>query len=395
MRSVTSWCATFAFLLAAPAVFGQESAPPKAETSPPDEPAQVPVKEEKEQTDPVPLKTEGVPVQGEFAVVPFGFPTYSPETSVMVGGAAMFVYRFPEGSGRRDSQVLTALAASVKGQVTFLVQPDIYLWNDNIQIGATLAASRFPNSFYGIGNSPDGKKEEKYTPVTFEAALSPKLRLVEGLYLGPEVRFQYANITDKESGGLLQSGAVRGSDGGNIVQLGASGFYDARDNTIYPHRGHIVRVNARTALTGLGSDFSYRSLTVDARKYFPMPWEKHVLAMQALFEVRDGEPPFYDLGQLGGDATMRGYFQGKFRDRNYVTAQVEYRMPLFWRLGAVGFVSAGQVARTLDDMRFSDIKVGAGGGLRLAPFKDVPVNIRVDIAYGDEPNFYVNIGEAF
>ncbi|WP_394841212.1 BamA/TamA family outer membrane protein [Pendulispora brunnea] len=364
-------CAFLAILVAAPAAFAQEPAP---ETPAPETPA---------------------PVKGEFAVVPFAAPTYSPETSLMLGGAAMFVYRYPEGSGRRDSQVITALAASVKGQVTFLMQPDMYLWNDNVQIGGTLAASRFPNTFYGIGNSASGKKDEKYTPVTFEASLSPKLRLLEGLYVGPEVRFQYANITEKDSGGLLQSGAVRGADGGNIVQLGVSGFYDARDNTIYPRRGHIVRVNARTALTGLGSDFSYRSLTVDARKYFPMPWKNHVLAVQALFEMRDGEPPFYDLGLLGGDATMRGYFQGKFRDRNYVTAQAEYRMPLFWRLGAVAFVSAGQVARTIDDVRPSDIKVGAGGGLRLAPIKDVPVNIRLDIAYGDEPNFYVNVGEAF
>jgi len=41
------------------------------------------------------------------------------------------------------------------------------------------------------------------------------------------------------------------------------------------------------------------------------------------------------------------------------------------------------------------VKFAGGGRLRFAPVADVPVNSRVDIAYGNELLFYVNLGEAF
>jgi hypothetical protein len=35
---------------------------------------------------------------------------------------------------------------------------------------------------------------------------------------------------------------------------------------------------------------------------------------------------------LGGQNLMRAYFTGRYRDRTYVAAQIEYRQ-YFWRLG--------------------------------------------------------------
>lgn len=91
----------------------------------------------------------------------------------------------------------------------------------------------------------------------------------------------------------------------------------------------------------------------------------------------------------------RGYLEGRFRERQHLGAQVEYRAPLFWRLGPVAFVSAATVARSPRDFDMRDIKPAAGAGLRFAPMTDVPVNLRLDIAYGSEPSFYLNVGEAF
>ncbi|WP_239014245.1 hypothetical protein [Archangium violaceum] len=41
------------------------------------------------------------------------------------------------------------------------------------------------------------------------------------------------------------------------------------------------------------------------------------------------------------------------------------------------------------------VKPAGGLGLRFAPREDAPVNIRLDVAYGSEPGFYLNVGEAF
>ncbi|WP_255208594.1 MULTISPECIES: hypothetical protein [unclassified Myxococcus] len=64
-------------------------------------------------------------------------------------------------------------------------------------------------------------------------------------------------------------------------------------------------------------------------------------------------------------------------------------------LGGVAFVSAATVARGPRDFDARDIKPADGVGLRFAPMSDVPVNILLDTAYGNEPGFYLNEGEAF
>jgi hypothetical protein len=54
------------------------------------------------------------------------------------------------------------------------------------------------------------------------------------------------------------------------------------------------------------------------------------------------------------------------------------------------------VAHTPGDLtEVSGVRFAGGGGLRLAPFADVPINIRLDVAYGNEPSFYLHVGEAF
>jgi hypothetical protein len=330
------------------------------------------------------------------SIVPFAMIGYTPEMGVVQGGAAVGVYRRPLDSGARDSQILLGGSVSVKKQVALALKPDIYFFGDDLHLGGTLKISRSPNVFYGIGNNTRAEDSENYTPVTFEFEISPKWRLLPGMYLGLDGRFVGTSMDQTKPGGMLDSGSIAGSSGGRTVEIGFAGFYDTRDNTLYPHHGHIISLLVRAALPSLSSDFKYRVLIIDARKYWSLPWgDRHVIAAQALAELRDGAPPFYELGLLGGENTMRGYYKGRFRDRNYLAMQVEYRLPLFWRFGAVCFASAGEVAYSLSDVSASPMKFAVGSGLRFAPKKNVPVNIRLDVGYGNEPLFYLNINEAF
>src|SRR5262249_41858166 len=121
----------------------------------------------------------------------------------------------------------------------------------------------------------------------------------------------------------------------------------------------------------------------------------HVLALQALLELRGGDPPFYETGRLGGDQNGRGLYEGRFRERQVFSAQAEYRADLFWRLGGVLFASAGAGATPAGHLPHSRFRPAAGAGVRVAPLRDVPINIRLDIAYGTELQFYLNLGEAF
>lgn len=177
------------------------------------------------------------------------------------------------------------------------------------------------------------------------------------------------------------------------MELGLSLLWDRRDRTLYPRAGGLLRARLVSARSPWGSDYGYELLRLDARGYIGLPWPGHIVALQALTELRAGTPPFYGTGRLGGAEMLRGHFEGRYRERQYLAAQAEYRAPLVWRLGAVAFVAAGTVVPALDELELARLKAAAG--LRLAPLAEVPVNIRFDIAYGDDLNFYFGIGEAF
>ena len=75
-----------------------------------------------------------------------------------------------------------------------------------------------------------------------------------------------------------------------------------------------------------------------------------------------GSSPFYLLPAMGSDEMMRGYYNGRFRDRNLLAGQTELRYRLTDRFGVVGFVGTGEVFHTTFD--FNQLKPDYGGGLR-------------------------------
>jgi hypothetical protein len=319
-----------------------------------------------------------------WSVVPFVLPAYQPETSWLLGGAAVLVHQPDRRSGQRESQLLLAGAASTRKQFSGLLQPDVYLLEDRLQLGGTLSAAKFPDEFFGVGSDTAASASEPYTPLLYELEFSPGLRV------------QQVELPEVAPGGQLDSAQVAGARGGRTVQLGLSGFWDTRDNTLYPTQGVLVRLSLRSARPELGSDFRFDVLRLDARQYVSLPWSsRHLLAVQGLVELRRGEPPFYDLGRLGGGEMMRGYYEGRYRDRQLAALQAEYRAWLFWRVGGVLFASAGTVARSVSALRLDRIRPAVGAGLRVAPLADVPVNFRLDVAYGSTLSFYLNVGEAF
>ncbi|WP_224360398.1 BamA/TamA family outer membrane protein [Hyalangium versicolor] len=332
---------------------------------------------------------------GRLGVVPFALPAYQPETSWLLGGAAALVYQPPEHSGRRESQVLLAGAASLRKQFSIILSSDVYALDDRLHLGGTLSAAKFPDRFFGVGSETRAEAEEPYTPTYYELEFSPKWRVLPSLYVGPSGRLQVAEIDGRVQGGQLDQGGVTGARGGTTVQLGVSALWDTRDSTLYPRSGALIRVQARMALPAWGSTTEFNVVRIDGRSYWTMPYAQHVVALHALVELRSGEPPFYDTGKLGSSEMMRGYFEGRFRDRQHLALQAEYRSPLFWRVGGVVFASVGNVGRSLDGAMLSNLKPAAGAGLRLAPMADVPVNLRLDVAYGSELSFYLNLGEAF
>jgi hypothetical protein len=109
-----------------------------------------------------------------------------------------------------------------------------------------------------------------------------------------------------------------------------------------------------------------------------------------------GSPPVYELPAMGGQRIMRGYYQGRYRDKVLFATQAEYRFHLKGRFGAVAFAGVGDVGSRLVDVRIRDLKTSLGGGLRFKFNQVENVNLRMDVGFGRNTSG-VNFGleEAF
>ena len=121
-----------------------------------------------------------------------------------------------------------------------------------------------------------------------------------------------------------------------------------------------------------------------------------MLAWQGLGIFSFGSVPYRNLAVLGGNSIMRGYYAGRYRDKKFLGTQVEYRFPVYKRFSGVTFASAGQVAGELSEISFSEFKFAGGAGLRFAVLPKEKLNLRLDVAHGNETiNYYIVLSESF
>jgi outer membrane translocation and assembly module TamA len=102
------------------------------------------------------------------------------------------------------------------------------------------------------------------------------------------------------------------------------------------------------------------------------------------------------MSLLGGDAIMRGYYNGRYRDNQQMSIQGEYRRQLLPWLGVTAFSAFGDVASDFNSFDLGDFKWAAGGGLRFMVNRSDRINIRIDYGIGENTSgFYFAFAEAF
>jgi hypothetical protein len=87
------------------------------------------------------------------------------------------------------------------------------------------------------------------------------------------------------------------------------------------------------------------------------------------------------LGTDGTQATLRGYRNYRFRDRDLLLMQAEYRIPLHRHVHATVFVDSGQVAPQVAEL-FRDIKTTTG--FSLSYMNKGKTLGRMDVGFGGE-----------
>jgi len=325
---------------------------------------------------------------------------HQPETSWFFGGFVDFHYASPGAAANapppRRSSVSLAALYSLKAQFMVALEPTLYLAGGQYRVKGSLSAAEFPDVFYAPGPRSPASSREPYEQRLLGVRAVGEWCGVDALFVGWQVQTVVSTMTAREPGGELASGRIPGSAGGVVVGSGPMLTWDDRDREGSPRRGGHYELSFINYPSWLGSDFGTSALSFDLTKYVGL-FAGSVLAVQLYSRHAGGSVPFQLLSSLAGNGRMRGFLTSRYVDRHAVTAQVEWRMPLFWRFGAVAFLGAGQVARRLGELDLARPKVAGGPGLRLALNPEDGVNVRLDfgVSSDGDQNVYVLLGDAF
>ena len=328
------------------------------------------------------------------------YPTiaYSPETSWELGVSSLYIYSANQDLKNRLSEVKAFTFYTLENQYGIWLDHALYSDQNTWFFYGKARYQSFPLLYYGIGSDSPAEHtariDGQYTLLK-ERFLR---EVVPSLYVGLELDYQrLAGVAYRDTVIGTQLPEV-GANGSTNIGFGLGILYDNIHNALNPREGLYSEWAFLNYRPGFGSDYAMTSYIIDNRIYHPLQ-ENTVLAAQLFGQFTTGDAPFNMLALMGGESLMRGYYLGRYRDKNLVAGQIEYRILPFKgskKWGASAFLATGQVFSDESPFEFTKFLPSAGAGVRYLIFPEKDIYTRIDIAFTQEgPGFYFFIGEAF
>lgn len=326
---------------------------------------------------------------------------YTPDTRWAFGMAGAYIFHIKDRKNTASNYATRASYLRFTANYTQNKQSDFWSeWSvftnrEKYYLKGELRMRSFPDKFYGIGNNTklEDKEVYSYRLVTFKFLCLKQV--IPNLFAGFDYHFTKEFNFKIEPDRKLATGNITGNTGGTGSALGLVTIFDKRDNVMNPYKGQYAELSSYFYRTAIGGSFNFTAINAEYRKYFKIK-EKHIIALQAKSRVSFGSVPFLEMSQVGNDDILRSYPRNRFRDKNLLATQLEYRFPLFWRFGMTTFAGAGDVFNRFQDLNINYLKYTLGAGLRFLMNTAERLNVRIDYGYGSEGGyFYIGFTEAF
>lgn len=342
--------------------------------------------------------------------------TTGKETSLAFGLASAYIFRTDKKEdGLRASTIPAGVLYTLNNQFIAGLGASIFLPKEKYIIRFESSFSKFPDKFWGLGNNT-GSREKEFEQYTFtQVFINPQFykKVSKNMFVGIGINFQGVFKIDTN---LLRKSLdvpsilpksyftednVLGIANNPRKKYSVTGFelifnYDSRNNAYMPSKGELIRVRLSQFYRFTGSDYDFQFLEFDLRKFFKVG-KKSTFGINSYMYFSFGDVPFRNMATLGGRNYMRGYYDGRFRDKKFISYQAEYRFPIWWRFGGAAFVGFGQVAKDFNSFTLQGFKLSIGGGLRIAILPKEKLNLRIDYGFGNVGNGALSIvlSEAF
>jgi hypothetical protein len=327
----------------------------------------------------------------DFSII--GGPHYSTDTKLGIGLVAAGLYR-----ANANDTLLPPSNVSLFGDVSTVgfymlgIRGTHIFPQDKYRADYTIYFYSFPCKFWGMGydmgDDDSNKSDMKRWQARFKASFL--FHLGDNLYLGPMVSYDYVIGRRIERPELLN-----GMDQHTWnIGAGFSAVYDTRDVLTYPHQGFYINLSQCFRPRFMGNDYAFSTteLQVDA---YQRVWKGAILAEDFRTMLNFGNPSWGMMALLGNSNSMRGYYEGRYRDKHKMEAQVELRQHVWKRNSLTTWVGAGTVFHKFSEMRSRHILPNFGIGYRWEFKKNV--NVRLDYGFGKagQTGFLFSINEAF
>lgn len=347
-------------------------------------------------TDSTIVKAKEEPLKFKYTFVPL--PNYDPSTKFGISLVNMFTYKpnmkdtiSPYSTGGIGIQ-FTSNGSMIGGFGNTL-----YLKEDRWRLTGQGVLGRVHQKLaLGFEGGTSARR------MIYVANVQALRKVYKRLYFGLGYSYrkvEYKGRDDQSTEELEQVGLL-GGEGNHGIKYFLT--QDKRDNIMYPYKGYYVGLRVEQYLKGDVAT-AYTANYLDYRHFFNTGMEegKHMIAYRILSRFLGGDPleqNYTYYGRSGGDIT-RGYETGEYIDKNMFNFEAEYRLKTRYfkeKLGFVGFTGIGKVFGAYNDFNDAEWLPMIGAGVRYLVVPQNRMNIRFDIAIGNEgPVYYFGIREAF
>ena len=330
--------------------------------------------------------------------IDFGFvpgPNYSSTTGLGLGFLGTATY-----STDRSDPTLQRSNASIYSNMTtkgfFMVglRGNHIFPHEKFQLDYKVNLSTFSNEYWGIGyvNTDNDDNKTDYRRNRINAMARFMIKLAPKTFIGPFVNYrvvQARNIKDEYA--YLWQGQSKTA---RAYTAGVSFTYDSRDFMLNASRGVFLQIDQTFTPRCFGNgDYNFSSTEATFATYGKL-WKGAILAgeLHGLFNY--GHTPWAFMAEVGTNDRMRGYYAGRYNDKNLIEGQIELRQHIKGRSGVVAWVALANAFADFDHIAWRRTLPNAGVGYRWE-FKK-RINIRID--YGFTRNgggLIFNINEAF
>lgn len=327
----------------------------------------------------------------DFSII--GGPHYSTDTKLGLGLVAAGLYRTnPNDTILPPSNVSLFGDVSTVGFYMLGIRGTHIFPQDKYRADYTVYFYSFPCDYWGMGydmgNDDSNKSEMKRWQARIKGSFL--FHLGSNFYIGPMVSYDYVIGKNVERPELL-NGMDR-----HTWNLGAgfSAVYDSRDVLTYPHQGLYINLTQCFRPRFMGNDYAFSTTELQVDAYQKI-WKGAILAEDFRTMLNFGNPSWGMMALLGNSNSMRGYYEGRYRDKHKIEAQVELRQHIWKRNCLTVWVGAGTIFSKFSNIRSRHILPNYGFGYRWEFKKNV--NVRLDYGFGKagQSGFLFSINEAF